>query len=269
MIVTRSMGAMMPKRDGFVRREAAVIEVDVVGGVAVVRMAHGKVNALDVELCRAIEQAMGELDGGDARGVVLTGSGPAFSAGVDLKRVVEGGGAYVMEFLPALNGAFRAIFDLGKPVVAAINGHAIAGGCVLAAACDHRVMAGGTIGVPELRVGVPFPQSALEIMRFAVGPVTARRLILDGTNHDAGAALELGLVDEVCEADVLVGRSVEVVEGLACIAADTFRYTKAQLRREANGRLDAIDEPMTEELWVRAATDGRIQAFMERTVGRR
>jgi len=200
---------------------------------------------------------------------VLTGSGRAFSAGVDLKRVVEGGGAYVKEYLPALNGAFRAIFDLGKPVVAAINGHAIAGGCVLAAACDHRVMAGGTIGVPELLVGVPFPQSALEIMRFAVGPVAARHVILDGANHEAGAALELGLVDEVCEPGELAERARSVVEKLAAIPADTFRYTKAQFRREVNERLDGIDEPVTEELWAKAAADGRIQAFMDRTVGSR
>ncbi|MBO2445527.1 enoyl-CoA hydratase/isomerase family protein [Actinomadura barringtoniae] len=246
-----------------------MIEVDVVGGIAVVRLAHGKVNALDLEFCQAIERTMRDLDEGDARGVVLTGSGRAFSAGVDLKRVVEGGGAYVKEYLPALGGAFRAIFDLGKPVVAGINGHAIAGGCVLAAACDHRVMAGGTIGVPELLVGVPFPRSALEIMGFAVGSVRARQLILDGANHDAGAALELGLVDEVCEPDALTERALSAVGKLAAIPADTFRHTKAQFRREANARIDAIDEPMVEELWARAATDGRIQAFMDRTVSPR
>jgi enoyl-CoA hydratase/carnithine racemase len=113
-----------------------VIEVDVVDGVGVVRLVHGKVNALDLELCRAIEQAMRDLDDVDGvvRAVVVTGTGRVFSAGVDLKRVVDGGAAYVAEFLPALSGAFRSVFDLGKPVVAAVNGHAIAGGCVLAAA---------------------------------------------------------------------------------------------------------------------------------------
>jgi enoyl-CoA hydratase len=252
-----------------------VIEVDVVDGIGVVRLAHGKVNALDLELCRAIERAMRDLDEpeGPVRAVVVTGTGRAFSAGVDLKRVVDGGAAYVAEFLPALSGAFRAVFDLGKPVVAAVNGHAIAGGCVLAAACDHVVMAAGagTVGVPELRVGVPFPAAALEIMRFALGPVAARRAIFGGANHEPAAALELGLVDELAEPDALLERAVAVAGGLAAaIPADAFRHTKAQLRQEVNERLagvtEAAAEAATEELWTRAAADGRIRAFMERTV---
>ncbi|NUW38547.1 enoyl-CoA hydratase/isomerase family protein [Nonomuraea rhodomycinica] len=106
-----------------------MIEVEVVDGVGVVRLAHGRVNALDVELCREIERVMRVLDGPESgvRAVVVTGVGRVFSAGVDLRRVVEGGAAYVAEFLPALSGAFRAVFDVGKPVVAAVSGHATGG----------------------------------------------------------------------------------------------------------------------------------------------
>ncbi|RJL30161.1 enoyl-CoA hydratase/isomerase family protein [Bailinhaonella thermotolerans] len=240
------------------------------GDVAVVRLAHGKVNALDLELCRAIERVARELDepGSPVRGVVVTGSGRAFSAGVDLRRVVEGGAAYVAEFLPALSAAFRAVFSLGRPVVAAVNGHAIAGGCVLAAACDHRIMSGGTIGVPELRVGVPFPQAALEILRHALGPVTARRVMLDGVNREPAAALALGLVDELCHPDDLLDRAVTAAAGLAAaIPPDTFRHAKAQLRREIDDRLDGLAEPAVAHLWTTAAADGRIRAFMDRTIG--
>lgn len=202
--------------------------------------------------------------------MVLTGAGPAFSAGVDLKRVVDGGGAYVAEFLPALDRAFRSVFDLGKPVVAAVNGHAIAGGCVLAAACDHRIMAAGTIGVPELRVGVPFPHTALEIMAFALGPAGARKAIIDGTNREPREALALGLVDALGTPDALLDDAKTVAARLAAgIPSDTFRHTKTQLRREIHARLDGTDEPATVELWTTAATDGRIRAFMDRTMGSR
>ncbi|GAB2826304.1 enoyl-CoA hydratase/isomerase family protein [Actinoallomurus bryophytorum] len=249
-----------------------MIEVDVVNGVGYVRLAHGKVNALDLELCQAIEETMRRLDIEDVRAVVLTGAGRAFSAGVDLHRIVAGGTGYVAEYLPALVGAFRAVFDLGKPVVAAVNGHAIAGGCVLAAACDHRIMAtgNGTIGVPELYVGVPFPAAALEIMRFALGPAGARRAILNGTNHPPAEALSHGLVDELAAPADLLDRARSVADRLStAIPADTFRHTKKQWHAEVTGRIDALadaSETTTLDLWKTRATDGRIQSFMDRTV---
>lgn len=152
-----------------------MIELEERGAVTIVRLAHGKVNALDVELLEAIAKTFTGLD--SARAIVFTGAGRSFSAGVDLKRIVEGGLDYVRVFRPALSAAVKAVFYCPVPVVAALNGHAIAGGCVLAAACDMRLMAGGTIGLSELRVGVPFPGVPLEVMRHALGPTT-RKLVL-------------------------------------------------------------------------------------------
>src|SRR5262249_41228244 len=153
---------------------------------------HGKVHALDLELLLAFTETMQRLAGGPA--VVLTGTGTVFSAGVDLRRIVAGGPAYVREFLPALSAAFLAVFDHPRPVVAAVTGHAVAGGCVIAAACDVRLMSAGTIGLTELLVGVPFPTSALEIVRFAAGPA-ATGLALTGRALTPGEAFQIGLVD--------------------------------------------------------------------------
>jgi hypothetical protein len=86
-------------------------------GVAIIRLQHGKVNALDLELLLAITEAMHAVD--QARAVVIPGSGSAFSAGVDLQRIVAGGPSYVREYLPALSGCFMAVFDHPGPVVAA------------------------------------------------------------------------------------------------------------------------------------------------------
>jgi enoyl-CoA hydratase len=197
-----------------------VISVEEHAGVAVVRLDDGKVNALDLELLTAITATMSRLT--DAPAVVLTGARTVFSAGVDLRRFVEGGPAYVREFLPALSQAFLAVFDHPRPVVAAVNGHALAGGCVLAAACDLRLMSGGTIGLTELLVGVPFPVTPLEIMRFAVGPAVA------------------GLVDTVVEPDDLLAEAVRRAGALARMSAAAYALTKEQLHRFTRERIEEL-----------------------------
>jgi enoyl-CoA hydratase len=249
-----------------------MIEVEVTDGIGCVRLARGKVNALDLELCLAIDETMRAMDAGPARAVVLTGTGGAFCAGVDLDRITSGAASYIDVYLPALIGAFRSVFSVGKPVVAAVNGHAIAGGCVLAAACDYRVMAtgNGVVGVPELHVGVPFPAAAFEIMQYTLGPAGARKVIMDGANYPASEALGLGLVDELAVPGDLIGRAMAVAGRLSeSIPADTFRYTKRQFRGEIDSRLDAhaeSGEPAMVNLWKTGAADGRIQAFMDRAV---
>ncbi|MDX1515040.1 MAG: enoyl-CoA hydratase/isomerase family protein, partial [Gammaproteobacteria bacterium] len=147
-----------------------MIEREDIYGTVVLRLAHGKANALDYELSRAIIECLDETETGDAEAVVLTGSGKIFSAGVDLFRVLNEDDQYLDAFYPMLVNMFARVFAFRKPLVAAVNGHAVAGGCVLACACDFRVMGkgGGTMGVPELRVGVPFPTVAMEILRSAI-----------------------------------------------------------------------------------------------------
>nr|MDQ3579031.1 enoyl-CoA hydratase/isomerase family protein [Actinomycetota bacterium] len=99
-------------------------------GVVVMRLAHGPQNALDVELLEEIIVAFGKVS--DASAVVLTGEGPAFSAGVDLRRILRSEAIEIDYFLDVLSQALLTVFTHPRPVVAAVNGHAIAGGCVLA-----------------------------------------------------------------------------------------------------------------------------------------
>ena len=109
-----------------------MFDVRTEGGIAIITMTHGKANALDVEFCNALVSGFAALRGSDAKAVVLAGQGKMFSAGVDLKRLSDGGPDYIRNFLPALHRLYDAVFYFPKPVVAAINGHAIAGGAVLA-----------------------------------------------------------------------------------------------------------------------------------------
>jgi enoyl-CoA hydratase len=264
-------------RAGPVGRLRGVLErddVDVEGvPVAVLRMAHGPVNAMDLELCQALAERFRGLAADPARAVVVTGSDRAFSAGVDLKRYLAEGEPYVARFLPALAEAFRAAFELPKPLVAAVNGHAIAGGCVLAACADLTLMADGAarIGVPEIRVGVPFPRIALEVLGVAVGERAAGRLVMDARTHSPERAREIGLVDEVVPTDALLDRAVETARAMAAeVPADTFATTKAQLRRVALERADrfADEDEVVARLWSRRATDGWTAAYLRSATGR-
>lgn len=255
--------------------EAPLIHIDELDGVAVVRLAHGKVNVLDLELLERITATFAELDAAGPAAVVFTGAGRAFSAGVDLHRIIDGGEAYVRAFLPALDDAFRAVLTVGKPVVAALNGHAIAGGAILAAACDHRVMASGTgtIGVTELLVGVPFPPTALEILGHAYGERAARRAVLTGDALTPEEALAAGRVDELAPADDVMETAVARAHRLARqTSPDTFRLTKTELQASIHERLARLRpafDPQVIEIWVRAVEDGRLQRYMDSIASRR
>ena len=244
-----------------------MLDLEERGDVVIVRLSHGKVNALDLELLLAITDVMRAAD--QARAVVITASGPAFSAGVDLRRIVAGGPSYVREFLPALSDAFMAVFDHPGPVVAAVNGHAIAGGCVIAAACDVRLMSRGKIGLAELSVGVPFPPVPLEIMRHAAGPAVGQ-LVLAAALLDPAQAQSIGLVQHVCEPEVLLDSAVDLAGQLARVPADVFSFTKRQLQQPARDRIAAQsgDEEAVTEMWssdrTRDAIAGYLAALRER-----
>lgn len=243
------------------------------GDVAVLRLAHGPVNAMDVELCQAIAEQFRSLVADPARAVVITGTGRAFSAGADLRRYLAEGAPYVERFLPALCDALRAAFELTKPMVAAVNGHAIAGGCVLAAAADVRLMAegAGRIGIPEIKVGVPFPRVALEVVRYAMGDVASRRLILGAQTYPPAEAQAIGLIDHVVPADELLKQAVAMSHALgADVPSDTFAATKTQLRRDSSERMDrwAEEDDTAVLLWSRRATDGWTQRYLDAATGR-
>src|ERR1700682_5538137 len=197
-----------------------MIDISQQGEVAVVTMRHGKVNAMDVEFCEGLAARFEELKKSKAKAVVLTGEGKIFSAGVDLVRALDGGPDYFHKFLPALSKAFVTVFFFPKPVVAAVNGHAVAGGCVLACCADKRIAArdGGRIGVTELLVGVPFPALAFEVMRFATPPAFFAETILSGATYPPDVALARRMVDELAEPEGLLDRAVAAAQTLAALS---------------------------------------------------
>jgi enoyl-CoA hydratase len=247
-----------------------MIELTQRDNIAVLTLAHGKANALDIELCEALASRFEALRTSDAGAIVITGTGRMFSAGVDLVRLSEGGAAYVRRFLPALHRLYDTVFNHPKPVVAAVNGHAIAGGCVLACCADRRIGArdGGRIGVTELLVGVPFPALAFEIMRLATAPQHFADGTLSGATFAPDAALARGLIDEIAEPSALLDRAVAAAQSLAALSPQAFAVTKRQLRLPVTERLardrGAIDAT-AEKIWTAPETLDRIRDYVART----
>jgi enoyl-CoA hydratase len=242
------------------------------GRVALLQMTHGKANALDLELCEALTARLNDCAASDAGALVMTGDGRMFSAGVDLLRVMNGGAAYVRAFLPSVNKMFETLFAFPKAVVAAVNGHAIAGGCVMACAADYRMMARepGRIGIPELLVGVPFPVVPLEIMRFAAPRQHLQALAYRGLTLTAELAMQHGLVDAVVDAARLLDEAVAAAESLAAIPSAAFSLTKRQLRAPTRRRMRAGDtvEAAVQDAWASPETLSAIREYVARTLQR-
>ena len=136
-------------------------------GVAVLSLELGRGNAIDHPFIEEMHRALDAVEKSDARAAVITGKGRVFCGGLDLLTIHAFDRPALERFVDAFEGMFRRVFAFDRPLVAAVNGHALAGGAILAMACDLRVMADGPfqIGVNEVRLGIPFPAAAFEIVR--------------------------------------------------------------------------------------------------------
>ena len=242
------------------------------GPVAVLRLEHGKVNAMDLPLCDSLTEQLQALTSDTCRAVVITGAGSSFSAGVDLVQLTQGGADYVKRFLPSMDRVFHALLTFPKPLVGALNGHALAGGCIIAACCDHVVMAegNGRVGVTELAVGVPFPMLPLEIVRARLTPRDARDLIYSARAVLPSEALTLGLVDEVVPAADMLSHAMEAATRLAAIPAVSFGITKRAFAATVLDRVRAtaaIDADTT-AAWQGDEVLSHVRAFLDKRAKR-
>lgn len=247
-----------------------MIERDDRDGIRVLRLAHGKVSAIDIELGEAWLREMADAAAVPIKAVVVTGSGSSFSAGVDLFRVVNGGPDYGRRFLPVLDAFLNAALTLPKPMIAAINGHAIAGGCILAACCDRRVMVDGSgrIGIPELAVGVPFPALPLQIMAARLSDAALRDLVFTGRTVQIDEAKAIGLIDEKCQAGMLMDRAFEIAQQLAAIPAGAFQLAKQAFYTPILDRTGALADlnARVVEAWTQPSTYDTIRTYLQRTI---
>ena len=242
--------------------------------VAIVTMRHGKANTIDLEFLECLRGALRELLDSDACAAILTGDGRIFSAGVDLIRLRDSGPDYARLLVRSMDEAFLALAQFPRPLVAAVNGPAIAGGCVIACGCDYRVVSStdGSMGLTELLVGVPLPTSALEIFRETVGTTLARRLLYSGSIIEPQEAVAMGLADEIAEPTDLMDRAVTRASALGSVPRRTFDMTKRQLGRppiQAVTCIDSDGESPVADIWATDEIRDSVTTYADERLSRR
>ncbi len=235
--------------------------------VAVLQLDNGKANALNPELLQTLSTGLDAFDESSGRALVLTGYDRFFSAGLDLVtlRALDRGamGAFMGSFDVILGRLFRC----PRPVVAAVNGHAVAGGCVLANQADWRVLAEGNkvkYGTNETQLGVGLPPGALPASRQNYGPEATVRGFLLGELFRPDQALELGLVHELAPPAEVLPRALEFAERLAAVPPLAFAQVKEGL--QGSPPSSQAHKPILErwlDTWFSDEAQGRIHAIVD------
>ncbi|AUX35700.1 MULTISPECIES: enoyl-CoA hydratase/isomerase family protein [Sorangium] len=236
------------------------IEVLESGGVAEVVLDRPKVNAMSQAVLREMVDVFRRLaEDGAVRGVLVRGAGKCLSAGLDLREVASLDRARLAGFLDDFDAAFGAAFRFPKPFAAAVHGHALAGGAVLAMCADYIALGDGDskFGLPELVVGIPFPRVAFEIVRAACPTRAFRRLVFGADSHSPAEVFEMGVGDSLSKEPLEDARRWLAT---ACSRpAAAFRFVKASHRKEAWERI-AAPLPEEREAFVEALLSAK-QAF--------
>ena len=220
------------------------VHIEQLDRVAVVRLDRPPANALDLSFTRDLEAALGEVEAGDAASLVLTGSGDFFSAGLDLKVVPGYSPEHQRDMIVALGRLVGRLYGNPRPTVAAVNGHGVAAGTLLALACDYRIGPLGDyrFGLTGARVGIPYPVAAQSVIDSELDPATRRILLLGAALLSPDEAAARGILDELHPPERVLERAIEVARERAELPADAYAKIKGQLRGAALERIrDAND----------------------------
>lgn len=230
--------------------------------IALATIEYGKVNALDTKLLAALQETLQETGSADA--LVLTGSGRNFSAGVDLSVILTASASEIELFVRSLTESLQALLDFPRPVVAAINGNAIAGGAAMTFTADFRIMSAGRIGMSEMQLGVPLPSLIFELVRSVAG-IFSRKLIQNSLLLKPKEAREAGVVDETCRAEDLLNSALMVATRLSQLPRGVFETTKQQIQAPLRAQLltPTHSEKEIAAIWSSRQVQQAIKKFLE------
>jgi enoyl-CoA hydratase len=222
------------------------VSVEDAGGVAIVRIDRPPANALDPALLAEGTAVLDELRASAPGAVVLTGTGRFFSGGVDLDVAPALSIAEQRAMVDGINRLFTGWYGFPRPVVAAVNGHAVAGGLILALCADLRVVGpAGRFGMTEIRVGIPYPVAAMAVVKAEIPQSAQRRWVLAGELYEADAAVRAGVFDELLpDAATVEPRALELARSLMEIPGTSYEIVKRQLRGDV---LDALERMLDDE----------------------
>lgn len=210
----------------------------------VVRMDDGKANALNPATMASLSKALDEC--GDAPAVVLTGNPKRFSGGLDLKVLPTLPQAELADALEQFGALCMRLLGFPRPVIAAVPGHAVAGGAVMLLTCDYRLAADCDcrIGLNEVAIGVPMPTFVVELAK-AVLPVSSLRpVVLHGRLFCPREAREVGLIDEVCSPDDLLPRALDVARELSRLPDPAYSLTKKRMQAHLQSTLHGLPDEL-------------------------
>jgi enoyl-CoA hydratase/carnithine racemase len=248
------------------------------GLIREIRLAQPPVNAFDTTLCRTLAGAVSQAQADGAHAIVLSGNERIFSAGLDVPHLLSHGAdrGKLMESWAAFFQAAQALADSTVPVVAALTGHAPAGGCVLALCCDYRIMAHSpdparpyAIGLNEVQVGLVAPEGIQRLLRRVVGPHRAERLLIAGELVPAERAVQIGLVDELVDGELVVARAVAWLQALLKLPREPMLATREIARADLREALapQHIQLERFVEAWYAPDAQGALNALVERLKG--
>ncbi|HEU0033251.1 MAG TPA: enoyl-CoA hydratase/isomerase family protein [Kofleriaceae bacterium] len=234
--------------------------------VATIRLEGGKANAMTSDLLDTIERAIDEFERSPARAAVLTGYDRFFSAGLALPKLVGLDRPAMHVFIERFGRTMMRVFACEKPVIAAINGHAIAGGCVLALMCDWRVFVdepGARIGLNEVQLGIGLPAIVVEPLRCSVPATSLVPIALEGRLFSPVEALAIGLVHAVSPAAELADRAHAKAAELAALPPLAVTQIKRALRGpiiDAVARTQAVETERWLDSWFAPDARARLEA---------
>lgn len=245
------------------------------GPIREIRLARPPVNALDTALCRALAAAIAQAQADATHAIVLSGGERIFSGGLDVPHLLAHGAdrAALLDSWRAFFEAARALADSAIPVVAALTGHAPAGGCVLALCCDYRVMARSpdparphAVGLNEVQVGLIAPEGIQRLLRRVVGAHRAERLLVAGEMVPAERAAQIGLVDELVDGERVVARALAWLQALSRLPRGPMLATRAVARADLREALapQHIQLEGFVEAWYAPDAQAALQALVER-----